>query len=885
MSYQPLRRTGSSTSAATPARAGLLHQLATSFIPSSPISAQFYAERLYALDSAAEPAVYVLALTLSLLHRDQEAIWLLRQPVSFQPGSNSQEQDNPFQSKRFNTQLRTSKPAIESSLRCARLYSQACLALGRPKEGRDALTRLQHSSQYLIQPDTHVPTTFENFGAEVDAYVVELEIGRLAHQAGEHERAVASWRKVLDQNVWCWEAIEGLCAAGYPPDIDTLLPIKPKTQSTQGVIMSPPPERRLVSPQPAPLGPSHSSNSVTANRTIINPSVHPATEGLGFFTPSDTASPAPIANPKTRNDKGGLFGFGGGLFKKTNGATTARPSHNPDQSLEEDSSFDASFYQPTTLSFGAALQQANPAASSSLFTPPTLAPATHLIGKRQRGQTAPAAPASAVPVTTPIEEEPRNSRRPVRGVAAAPASPSRREAPPAPSVVPTRRSSRLSREPGSNSSILGASNSVNLGPVSAGMSKSRSSQSQNGSMALRGAGATKKRTKGGAGLAVLSDADFERENTASVASHETSPAPSSPRGDGAGLSAGAAVVDPAVEEAEEYVTKTVRAFGQAEVFGSLFESRRAIEAFGRLPIEQQKSWRCSVGQAKSQLELLEYDKANKAFAHARQAAPHLLESMELYSTLLWHQRNPTGLSFLAQDLMSIAPRSPVAWIASGNVFSHLEDHAAALKCFRRAVQLDEGCVYAYTLSGHECVTLEEWDRASHFFREAIRRDPRHYNAWFGLGNVYLQTGKYRLAEFHFRKAAEINPTNASLVACVGQVLEKLGLRHDALDAYERAVQLAPRSAAMLFKRAKVLVALREYPAAEADLKRIRERAPNEFNVHFLLGKLYKVVGNQREMLVSFGCAQDIEPRMASLIREAVGEGAGAMEVDESREGA
>lgn len=121
--------------------------------------------------------------------------------------------------------------------------------------------------------------------------------------------------------------------------------------------------------------------------------------------------------------------------------------------------------------------------------------------------------------------------------------------------------------------------------------------------------------------------------------------------------------------------------------------------------------------------------ASQAFAQARTVAPHLLYTMELYSTLLWHLRLPVALSFLAQDLMAIAPQSPAAWIASGNVFSHLEDHAAALKCFKRAVQLEENCVCAYTLSGHECVVLEEWDRALAFFREAVRRDGRHYNAW------------------------------------------------------------------------------------------------------------------------------------------------------------
>lgn len=151
-------------------------------------------------------------------------------------------------------------------------------------------------------------------------------------------------------------------------------------------------------------------------------------------------------------------------------------------------------------------------------------------------------------------------------------------------------------------------------------------------------------------------------------------------------------------------------------------------------------------------DLMINSQAEKAFFQARVLSPHNLDSMELYSTLLWHLRLPTQLSFLAQDLMTLAPKAPASWIASGNVFSHLEDHAAALKCFKRAAQLDEACVYAYTLSGHECVVLEEWERALAFFREAVRLDARHYNAWL----VFLSYRLYR------RKKAKANENDVGL---------------------------------------------------------------------------------------------------------------------------
>jgi anaphase-promoting complex subunit 3 len=103
--------------------------------------------------------------------------------------------------------------------------------------------------------------------------------------------------------------------------------------------------------------------------------------------------------------------------------------------------------------------------------------------------------------------------------------------------------------------------------------------------------------------------------------------------------------------------------------------------------------------------------------------------MEVFSTLLWHTEKHVELSFLAQELLSIEPRSPQAWIAVGNCFSLQKDKKQALTCFSRATQLDPSCAYAYTLSGHELVD-NGIDQAVNFFQSAVRADPRHYNAWY-----------------------------------------------------------------------------------------------------------------------------------------------------------
>ena len=102
--------------------------------------------------------------------------------------------------------------------------------------------------------------------------------------------------------------------------------------------------------------------------------------------------------------------------------------------------------------------------------------------------------------------------------------------------------------------------------------------------------------------------------------------------------------------------------------------------------------------------------------------------MDLYSTTLWHLQRNAKLSFLAQELLSIDPNSPQAWIAVGNCFSLQKERSQAITCFRRAIQLDPSCAYAYTLSGHEYVD-EDADKAMNYFQAALRADPRHYNAW------------------------------------------------------------------------------------------------------------------------------------------------------------
>jgi len=161
-----------------------------------------------------------------------------------------------------------------------------------------------------------------------------------------------------------------------------------------------------------------------------------------------------------------------------------------------------------------------------------------------------------------------------------------------------------------------------------------------------------------------------------------------------------------------------------------YRCHEAIAAFSSLPAPHFSSgWaQCQIGRA--HFELTNYKAADSAFRMARRLEPHRLAGMEIYSTVLWHMRQETPLSYLGHEVVAADRNSPEAWCVVGNCFSLQKEHDSAVKFFERAIQVDPTFAYAYTLLGHEYVYNEDFTKALACFRNALRYDPRHYNAWY-----------------------------------------------------------------------------------------------------------------------------------------------------------
>lgn len=315
------------------------------------------------------------------------------------------------------------------------------------------------------------------------------------------------------------------------------------------------------------------------------------------------------------------------------------------------------------------------------------------------------------------------------------------------------------------------------------------------------------------------------------------------------------------EEAMSWILELFKKFGNGYFALSKFRCMDAIQIYGQLPKSQQETPWVLAQIGRAYYEQASYTEAEKHYRRLRALAPTRFEDMEIFSTILWHLKCETDLAFLAHELIDSSWQSPQAWCALGNSWSLARDHEQALRCFKRATQLNPKFAYAFTLQGHEHVANEEYDKAQTCYRAGMAADSRHYNAWYGVGRVYDKLGNHEKAFAHFTAASQINPTNAVLICCIGTVLEKQKQVRQALDYYSQATELAPRSTLTRFKKARALMNLGELPNALQELTILKDLAPEEPMVHFLLGRLYKLLRDKGLAVRHFTIALNLDPKV------------------------
>ncbi|KAG2021695.1 hypothetical protein GB937_004654 [Aspergillus fischeri] len=720
-------------------------------------------------------------------------------------------------------------------LGCSYVFAQACLDLGKYLEGITALERSKglwasknHWNKHSETRRQHLP----------DAAAVFCLLGKLWHAHKDINKAVECYVESLKLNPFMWDAFQGLCDTGVNVRVSNIY--KMNSELLAVLSSSPQDDAEPISDKSA------QTNGPLQAQANVNPS-------------SD-----PFASTTSRSDSGTSHGSSA-LWEKLNGSTVSVASSGVPASIVHEGA-----ETPSGQSSGSdEFRLANGKNGVDAPWDPPLAPARKnrtiqaISGEYPMDPPPKMKPTGIRPRTrTRTDPEDQISTQTDREATIAPRVGDRKRtvsgqvahpptSQPTEPGAPQRRSVRLFNQIKPTTSKLSASA---LGVKDAREVKKAKATGTKG----RTTTTTMGRVVSGSRKHGSEHHDADGKDGRSVPSAHTH-----------AISKGTAHERSKEIEALTWLLELFSKLASGFFALCRYRCSESIQIFNSLSHGQRETPWVLAQIGRAYYEQAMYSEAEKYFYRVKTMAPSRLEDMEIYSTVLWHLKNDVELAYLAHELMETDRLSPQAWCAIGNSFSHQRDHDQALKCFKRATQLDPQFAYGFTLQGHEYVANEEYDKALDAYRHGISADSRHYNAWYGLGTVYDKMGKLDFAEQHFRNAASINPTNAVLICCIGLVLEKMNNPKAALVQYGRACSLAPHSVLARFRKARALMKLQELKLALSELKILKDMAPDEANVHYLLGKLYKMLHDKANAIKHFTTALNLDPKAAQYIKDAM----------------
>ncbi|KAG5925359.1 hypothetical protein E4U42_004394 [Claviceps africana] len=758
------------------------------------------------------------------------------------------------------------------NLGCAWVFAQACLALEKYKDGIVALEKSKSLWSQRCHVGRHTPTT--RMGHPDSAAVLCL-LGKLYHGYGDKRKAVSCFEESLKKNPFMWDAFTALCDMGINVRVPNIF------RSNDGLVQSfdagtclGTMEQVKEAPSLTPMDALPSKRSTARN---IQADLGSDPFSIGFvpaeMLSSSGSSSSPVVDmftePAENDFMSKLQNARQRLAASTN--TNSQPTVVAPDGLETppgpSAVVDASVSRPQA--YGQEPPQAPTRRTrnangmdAGLDVPPRM---NYRLGTRRHakvGQDAQAVdlvadapmPATAIPPATTtsraIAVAASDRKRTVSGHPV-PRSTNTDE-------HSTRRSARLNLFKPSAKANSGVA-TITGPPAGRELKKARPPVSR--IIRPGSSGSSVGRVVSGNRKPIDDQADVDHGEASRPREPLPQPAVS--------FKVPEVAETVRLEEALKWTLDLVKKMASGYYSLSRFQCHDALQAFGALPAAQHSTPWVLSQMGRCHYEQAAYAEAEKFFRRMRVQAPSRLQDMEVYSTVLWHLKRETDLSFLAHELVDSSWYSPQAWCALGNAWSLARDPEQALRCFKRATQLDPKLAYAFTLQGHEHVANEEYEKALTAYRQAIAADRRHYNAYYGIGRVQERLGAYDKAYDHYYAAQTINPNNAVLICCMGGVLEKQKQMVPALHAYSKAAELAPKAAQTRYKKARALLTVGQVEAAQKELMILKDLAPDEATVHFLLGTLYRNT-NERQLAVRhFTIALALDPKAGPKIKEAI----------------
>jgi len=186
-----------------------------------------------------------------------------------------------------------------------------------------------------------------------------------------------------------------------------------------------------------------------------------------------------------------------------------------------------------------------------------------------------------------------------------------------------------------------------------------------------------------------------------------------------------------------------------------------------------------------------------------------------------------------------------------------KQYSSVLDVYQQILTLDPDSAEADMLAGEALDEMSDSSGAIDMFRKAVKAKPDEPNVHFGLGYLLLSQKQYPEAIKEFQAELAIDPNHVQSMLYTADAEIQMNQYADAAPLLEKAVKLDP-SLGLAYLDLGILAAndgrnddaLREFLAAE-------KLIPNDVNVHWRLGRLYRTMGRKEESKVELDKASTI----------------------------
>lgn len=312
---------------------------------------------------------------------------------------------------------------------------------------------------------------------------------------------------------------------------------------------------------------------------------------------------------------------------------------------------------------------------------------------------------------------------------------------------------------------------------------------------------------------------------------------------------------------------TAAAFAQGDAFGdamTLFQQRRwseAAAAFEAVESSRPAQTEALFYAGKSFAALDRYADASIAFSQYLLTHPQSDEAAYLLAYMKFKENKPAESLNLFTAAASIKPPQADDLKIVALDYVLLNDQNSAARYLEQALVMKPDSVEIRYDLGRVRYQQNQFASAIAAFGEVLRRDPKHVKAENNLGLSLEATNQIDDAMIAYRKAIELDELSEhhseQPYLNLGILLSKLGRPAESLPLLQKAEVIALTSAKVHYELGKTFFNLDKLSDAERELEESARIEPNDGPTHFLLGRLYKRMGDSEKATNEFALTEKL----------------------------